>query len=85
MNYQKLSEEVKDKMYDLHLKETYESPYQEQFRYFIGRDYWIEHNNDKLNKYYKIINKTIRKQKIIKIKSKLDGYKKINQMETNIR
>jgi len=69
MDYNNLSEDVKTKMFDIHLKETFQSPYQEQYRYFIGRDFWIKHNQDKLGQYYKIVNKLARKEKLNKIRN----------------
>ena len=69
MDYGNLSDEIKNKVFDMYMEEAYESPFQEQYRYFIGRDFWIKHNQDKLEKYYKIVNKLVRKEKLNKIKN----------------
>ena len=71
MNYENLSEDVKNKVYDMYLKEASESPFQEQFRYFIGRDFWINLNGDKFEHYYSIVNKQLRREKINKLIKKI--------------
>lgn len=72
MDYGNLSDEIKNKMFDIRLKEINTSPYQENFRYIISRDFWINTNiDDKLEYYYKIANKQSRKVKIIKIIKKI--------------
>ncbi len=71
MDYGNLSDEIKNKVFDMYMEESYESPFQEQYRYFIGRDFWISHNQYKFEEYYKVVNKLIRKEKINKIIKKI--------------
>ncbi len=72
MDYNDLSENMKTKMYDLYVKNTCSSVHQEQFRYFIGRDFWLVHDKE-VDYYYKEVNKLSRKEKIQKIKDGLRG------------
>ena len=75
MDYDNLSEDIKNKMYDKYLKDTCDEVYQEQFRFYIGRDFWLTHNMEKLEYYYREVNKLSRKEKITKLKNHL--YEKV--------
>ena len=69
--YNNLDEEIKNKMYDIYLKENYYAEFQKEFREQIGRDFWFEHNPEALWHYYKRVNIIFRKEKIQKIFKKI--------------
>lgn len=71
MDYEKLDENTKNMMYDEYLRTTYESPFQEEFRVLIGREFWLIHNPDKVEYYYNKLKMKMRKEKISKLNEKI--------------
>jgi hypothetical protein len=59
----------------MYLNEAEQSPFQEEFRYFIGRDYWINLNQDKFERYYKMVNKDFRRKKLLRLNEKISNNK----------